>query len=183
MPYRGASNLIIMRGIMKMMLCELCGKEAGVTKPVFIEGTKLNVCQNCMRFGEEYKVSGKSAASAPAPSAGVIEERLQKREKRMQTKDIYAGTEATEMVGDYGRVIREARTAAGLDIEQFAASISEKKGLIAKVESNSLVPDEKLMRKIEKALNIKLTETVQAVSGTNKTPGARMTLENFIKKK
>ncbi|MDR0334710.1 MAG: multiprotein bridging factor aMBF1 [Methanomassiliicoccaceae archaeon] len=170
------------------MLCELCGKEAGPTRPVFVEGTKLNVCQNCMRFGEEYKAqqaagSGKAKANAPAPSAAVIEERLQKREKRMQTKDVYANTQSVELVDDYGRVIKDARLAAGMDLEQFAASIFEKKGILAKVEANDLVPDEKLMKKIEKALNIKLTEVVQSSVGTNKTPGTKMTLENFIKKK
>jgi len=166
------------------MLCELCGKEAGVAKPVFIEGTKLHVCQNCMRFGEEYKAQGgKSSANAPAPNATVIEERLQRREKRMQTKDVYANTQSVEIIDDYGRVIKEARTAAGMDLEQFAASIFERKGIIAKVEANDLIPDEKLMKKIEKALNIKLTEVVQSAQGTSKTPGAKMTLENFIKKK
>jgi len=166
----------------KRMLCELCGKEAGPTRPAFIEGTKLQVCQNCMRFGEEYKAQTGSKTAAAAPSASVIEERLQRREKRMQTKDVYANTQSVEIVDDYGRVVREARTAAGMDMEQFAASINEKKGVIAKVESNNLVPDEKLMRKIEKALNIKLTETIQTGVGTNRTPGTKMTLENFIKK-
>ena len=168
------------------MLCELCGKEAGPTRPAFIEGTKLNVCQNCMRFGEEYKAqqsAGKKTANAPAPSAVVIEERLQKREKRMQTKDVYASTQSVELIDDYGSAIKEARLAAGMDLEQFAASIFEKKGILAKVEANDLVPDEKLMKKIEKALNIKLTEVVQSTPGTNRTPGAKMTLENFIKKK
>jgi putative transcription factor len=161
----------------------MCGKEAGVTKPVFIEGTKLHVCQNCMRFGEEYKAQPSSkAGSAPAPSAAIIEERLQKREKRMQTKDVYANTQSIELVADYGKVIREARTAAGMDVEQFAASIYEKKGIIAKVEANNLIPDEKLMKKIEKALNIKLTEAVQVTAGTNKNTSAKMTLENFIRK-
>ncbi|MDR2866282.1 MAG: multiprotein bridging factor aMBF1 [Methanomassiliicoccaceae archaeon] len=164
------------------MLCELCGKEAGVTKPIFIEGTKLHVCQNCMRFGEESKAQAGKAGTAPAPSAIVIEERLQRREKRMQTKDVYANTQSTELVDDYGKVIRDARTAAGMDLEQFAASIYEKKGIIAKIEANDLVPDEKLMRKIEKALNIRLTETVQAVTGGNKSAGSKMTLENFIRK-
>ena len=46
--------------------------------------------------------------------------------------------------------------------EQFASLIQEKKGTISKVESNSLVPDDKLIKKIEKALGIKLTETVQS---------------------
>jgi len=160
----------------------MCGKEAGPTRPVFIEGTKLHVCQNCARFGEEYKSQGGKSA-APAPSASVIEERLQKREKRMQTKDVYASTQSVEIIDDYGGAIRDARKAAGMDVEQFAASINEKKGVIAKIESNDLIPDEKIMRKIEKALNIKLTETVQSGPGSNRTPGAKMTLENFIKKK
>ncbi|MCL2786236.1 MAG: multiprotein bridging factor aMBF1 [Methanomassiliicoccaceae archaeon] len=165
------------------MLCELCGKEAGAARPAFIEGTKLHVCQNCMRFGEEYKAQGgKAGASAPAPSAAVIEERLQRREKRMQTRDVYEGTQSIELVDDYGRVIREARAAKGMDVEQFAASISEKKGIIAKIEANNLIPDEKLMRKIEKALNIRLTETVMSTAGTNRQSGSRMTLENFVKK-
>ncbi|MCL1905231.1 MAG: multiprotein bridging factor aMBF1 [Methanomassiliicoccaceae archaeon] len=166
------------------MICELCGKEAGPTRPVFIEGTKLHVCQNCMRFGEEYKAQsgGKAAANNHVPSATVIEERLQRREKRMQTRDVYATTQSVELIEDYGHVIREARIAAGMDLEQFAASIYEKKGTLAKVEANDLIPEEKLMRKIEKALNIKLTETVMATHGTNRSPGAKMTLENFIKR-
>ena len=164
-----------------MMLCELCGKDAGTARPIFIEGTKLNVCQNCVRFGEEYKTQ-QGKPGAPAPSALVIEERLQRRERRMQTRDVYASAHSTEIVDDYGKVIKDARTAAGMDMEQFAASISEKKGLIAKIESNDLVPDEKLMRKIEKALNIRLTETVQTGIGSNRPQTAKMTLENFIKK-
>ena len=164
------------------MLCELCGKEAGAARPVFIEGTKLRVCQNCMKFGEEYRVQG-GRSDTPAPSAAVIEERLQKREKRMQTRDVYAGTQSVELVEDYGKVIKNARAAKGMDLEQFAASISEKKGTIAKIEANDLVPDDKLMKKIEKALNIRLTETVISAAVTGRSSGAAMTLENFIKKK
>ncbi|MCL2143418.1 MAG: multiprotein bridging factor aMBF1 [Methanomassiliicoccaceae archaeon] len=165
------------------MLCEMCGKEAGTARPVFIEGTKLHVCQNCAKFGEEYKAQGGGRSDAPAPSATVIEERLQRREKRMQTRDVYAASSSVEIIDDYGKVIKDARTAAGMDIEQFAASIFEKKGIIAKIEANDLIPDEKLMKKIEKALNIKLTETVQSNVVTGRSTGAKMTLENFIKKK
>lgn len=88
-----------------------------------------------------------------------------------------------ELVDDYGGVIREAREAKGMDRKQFAASISEKEITISKIESNSLVPDDKIIKKIEKALDIKLTETVQ--SGVSVGPGGttnRMTLGNFIKK-
>ena len=147
------------------MICEMCGRDVPQTRTV---------------VGEDYR----SSTSGGAPvTQSVIEERLEKREKRMKSKDIYAGTTSIELVDDYGGVIRAAREAKGLDQEKFAASILEKKGTIAKIESNSLVPNDKLIKKIEKALGIKLTEAVQ--SGVTVGPGGagnKMTLANFIKK-
>lgn len=162
------------------MICEMCGKEVPVTKTVIVEGTRLNVCPSCARFGEDYRAS--SSNGAPVTQS-VIEERLQKRERRMQSKDIYSGSTSVELVDDYGGVIREARVAKGMDLDQFAASILEKKGTLAKIESNNLIPDDKLIKKIEKALGVKLTEAVQSGvtvgAGNNSN---KMTLGNFIKK-
>ncbi len=159
----------------------MCGKEVPVTKPMLVEGTKLNLCQNCARFGDEYKGSGSSSSGAPV-SRTVIEERLQKRERRMQSKDVYSST-TMELIDDYGTVIREAREAKKMDLEEFAKSILEKKGTLAKIEANDLVPDDKLIAKLEKALDIKLREAVQ--SGGQVGGGRRsesMTLSNFIRK-
>ncbi|MBQ8373056.1 MAG: TIGR00270 family protein [Candidatus Methanomethylophilaceae archaeon] len=158
----------------------MCGKEVPMTKTVIVEGSRLNVCPGCARFGEDYRAS--SSNGAPVTQT-VIEERLQKRERRMQSKDIYAGSASVELVDDYGGVIREARVAKGMDLDQFAASILEKKGTLAKIESNNLIPDDKLIKKIEKALGIKLTESVQSgvtVGGGNGSN--KMTLGNFIRK-
>jgi len=161
------------------MICEMCGKEVPLTRTVVVEGSRLNVCPNCAKFGEDYRAN---QSGAPI-SSSVIDQRLEKREKRMKTKDIYAGTSSTELVDDYGTVIREAREAKGMDIEKFSASILEKKGTISKVESGSLVPDDKLIKKIEKALGIKLTETVQSgVTVGGGSSNNKMTLGNFIKK-
>lgn len=163
------------------MICEMCGKEVPVTKPVFIEGSRLSVCSDCSKFGDENRGS-QSKGAAPAPSAQVIEQRLQRREQRMQTRDVYHGTDTVEMIEDYGSVIKKARMDKGMDLEQFAASILEKKGTLAKIEANDLVPDEKMMRKLEKALDIKLTEVVSSggrISGNN---NGKMTLSNFIRK-
>jgi putative transcription factor len=161
------------------MICEMCGKEVPQTKTVVVEGSRLNVCPNCSRFGEDYRAS---QSGAPI-SSSIIEQRLEKREKRMKTKDIYSGSSSTELIDDYGTVIREAREAKGMDLEQFAASILEKKGTLSKVESGALVPDDKLIKKIEKALGIKLTEVVQSgVSVGGGNTNNKMTLGNFIKK-
>ena len=105
------------------MICEMCGKDVPQTKAVIVEGSKLNVCPACARFGEDYRAS--SAGGAPVTQS-VIEKRLEKREKRMKSKDIYAGSSTVELVEDYGGVIRAAREAKGMDQEKFAASILEK---------------------------------------------------------
>ena len=85
-----------------------------MTKTVIVEGSRLNVCPGCARFGEDYRAS--SSNGAPVTQT-VIEERLQKRERRMQSKDIYAGSASVELVDDYGGVIREARVAKGMDLD------------------------------------------------------------------
>lgn len=162
------------------MICEMCGKDVPLTKTVVIDGARLNVCPGCARFGEDYK-SGNQASGAVSQT--VIEERLQKRERRMKTRDIYSGEASIELVDNYGAVIRTAREEKGMDLEKFAESIQEKKGIISKIESNNLVPDDKIIKKIEKALGIKLTEAVQA--GGKVGPGGvkdKMTLGNFVKK-
>lgn len=161
------------------MICEMCGKDVPQTRAVIVEGTKLNVCPGCAKFGEDYR--SPSAGGAPV-SQSVIDQRLERRERRMKSKDIYAGTASVELVDDYGTVIREAREAKGMDLKEFAASIQEKQGMLAKVEANNLIPDDKLIKKIEKALDIKLMETVQTGTSVGGGQSGKMTLANFIKK-
>ena len=46
---------------MSGMICEMCGKEVPLTKTVVIEGSRLNVCPNCARFGEDYRANQSGA--------------------------------------------------------------------------------------------------------------------------
>ncbi len=160
------------------MICEMCGKDVPQTRTVIVEGSRLTVCPNCARFGEDFR--SQSSGGAPV-SQSVIDERLEKRERRMKSKDIYSGAASVELIDDFGGAIRAAREAKGMDLEQFAESILEKKGVLAKVESNNLIPDDKLIKKIEKALNIKLMETVQSGKSVGSQNTGKMTLGNFIK--
>ena len=167
------------------MICEMCGKDVPATRPMMVQGAKLNLCSNCAKFGDSYKPSNRSDDGHYASGGGnmsVIEERLERRERRMQTRDIYAANGGVELIDNYGAVVRKARLKTGMTEEQFAKPINEKKGTILKIEAQSLIPDDKLISKLEKALGIKLKEAVQeggAVSGSQKSQG--MTLGNFIK--
>lgn len=166
------------------MICEMCGKEVPVTKLMMVQGARLNLCPNCAKFGDEYKQANSSPGSAGMPvSKSIIDERLQKRERRMQTRDIYSTT-TRELIDDYGAAVRVARESKGMDLEEFSKSIFERKGTIARIETNDLVPDDKLVAKLEKALGITLKEDVQSGGtigkGNQRSDG--MTLSNFIRK-
>ncbi len=163
------------------MICEMCGKDVPQTREAIVSGARIMVCPSCSKFGEMSGTAGSSRPGAPV-SQSVIDQRLERRERRMQSKDIYAGTTTIEIVDDYGGVIRRAREARGMDLKTFANEIQEKQGILAKVESNNLVPEDRLIKKIEKALDIKLTEAVQSGGTVGGGYSNSMTLGNFIKR-
>ena len=165
---------------MEHMICEMCGKDVPATKPVFIERTKLNLCGACARFGDEQRES--KGVAQKGPSAQAIEQRLQSRERRMQTRDIYSGKESRHLMDEYGEAIRTARMRKGLSQEDFAASIGIKKGMLSKIEANDLIPEDKLVARIEKALGISLMEEVAYSGGTQSGSSGKMTLQDFIRR-
>lgn len=178
-------EFIALQYYLPVMICEMCGKDVPNTLSMMVEGSKLNLCPSCAKFGDSYRPSNRlddGGYSSAGTNRAVIEERLEKRERRMQTRDIYATNGGAELIADYGSVVRKARLKTGMTEEDFAKSINEKKGTILKVESQTLTPDDKLVAKLEKALDIKLKEIVkggEVVGGTSKSAG--MTLGNFIK--
>ena len=76
------------------------------------------------------------------------------------------------MISDYGSVVRKAREKKRLDHASLASKISEKKSIITSVESGNMKPNEKLIRKLENFLNIKLLEDVDD-SATSYGSGAK----------
>ncbi|MDH7509277.1 MAG: multiprotein bridging factor aMBF1 [Methanomassiliicoccales archaeon] len=163
------------------MLCELCGKETARTTRVFIEGTTLNVCRECAKFGEVRKSSKKEST----PPQTIITKRLEIREKRMKPKDLYESEEITlELVPDYPRIIREARMARDWKQETLAAKINEKVSVINKIERGDMRPDDALVKKLEKELGIKLMEKVPIIKTETKTSSSKgLTLGDIIKLK
>ena len=73
------------------------------------------------------------------------------------------------MASDYGGIVRKAREKRGLDHATLALKISEKKSIITSVESGNMKPNEKLIKKLENFLNIKLMEEVEDSSSSYKS--------------
>ncbi len=66
-----------------------------------------------------------------------------------------------ELVDDYGRAIRRAREASGMSHEELALKIKEKASLLKKIEREAIIPEDKVRRKLERTLQITLTEELE----------------------
>ncbi len=160
------------------MICEMCGVEAPRLKRIVIEGSTLNVCQKCVKFGQDHTAaSGTEAVS----ESNTISERLERREKRQKTRDVFEGSK-DELALDYPQRIRKGRSSMGLSQEELAKKINEKKSVVAKLETGDMVPDDKIIKKLEKTLDISLTEKIDAVTTPKRTDVRKaMTLGDFIR--
>ena len=134
------------------MICEMCGVDVPRLRRIVIEGSTLEVCQRCEKFGQDYEeIKDKDGIIG----RDTIAERLKRREKRLKGKDVLEGSEK-ELAFDYPKRIRSARAKAGLNQEELGKKINENKSVVAKLETGDMIPDNKLIRKLEHTLDISL---------------------------
>jgi putative transcription factor len=136
------------------MQCEICGVEIiGSARKVVVEGTELDVCGRCSQYGKAPQgwtpVSRKVAPVEAIPKPGT------RKTKRRSFDDM-----DDEIVSDYSKIIREAREAKGWTLEELGLNIKEKASLIRKIERSEIKPEDNLRKKLERSLEIKLTERV-----------------------
>ena len=120
------------------MECCICGKYIEIPKKIEIEGSIVDVCDNCMKYGKIVKVT----------------EIVSKPKKNLKTQP---EIDEFQLVENYGMKIKVAREKLGLKRVDFAKRIAEKESVIKRVEEERMIPNEMLIRKIEKFLKIKLT--------------------------
>lgn len=63
-----------------------------------------------------------------------------------------------EVVPDYDQRIRSARESRGLSQEELAGELKEKASLIRKLERGDMLPSDSVQSKLERELDITLTE-------------------------
>jgi putative transcription factor len=159
------------------MMCEMCGQEVPRLRKITIEGSVLSVCSNCVKFGSGSSSKGEGEATVP----DTITERLERRERRLKTRDVFESTQK-ELALDYSSRIRKGRQSKGMSQEDLGKKINEKKSVVAKLEHGDMRPDEKLIRKLERALDISLKETLTKAPAPQKTETPHgMTLGDFIR--
>lgn len=158
----------------------MCGKELPSLRRATVEGTTMNVCGNCVKFGVEQagaqtEVTGRSRTTAA----------LENRAARSRTRDVFRDA-PEELVEDYAERVRNARTRMGLSVEDVGKKINERQSELAKFEAGTYHPPDALVRKLEKFYGIKLMEKPEAPAGIGGQPagkpkGGPLTLGDLIK--
>lgn len=126
------------------MQCDMCGSEQRLFK-TNIEGTILNVCGECAKFGKII-------------SAIKIPEKIKPKKNIIITKADPEPEIIERIVDNFAEKIKAKREKLGLKQEDFAKKISEKESIIHKLETGEFQPNMELARKLEKALSIQLIE-------------------------
>ncbi|MEA1994412.1 MAG: multiprotein bridging factor aMBF1 [Euryarchaeota archaeon] len=133
-----------------MMICEICGKEIrGKVTEVYIDGARLKVCPTCRKFGT--KAEPKKKKGKPHPKV-----RSKKQYSRRRKDDL-------KIVPDYSERIKNAREKRNISQKKLASKINEKESVIHRLETKSMTPSNKLAKKLEKALEIKLRDKISEV--------------------
>jgi len=147
----------------------MCGKETDLYSTI-IEGTELNVCGNCAKFGKVLREVKK-----PGPIKKKKEKIIEIQEEPQIVQVI---------VEDFAKKIRKAREKLGLKQKDFAKKISERASLLHNFETGKIEPTLKMAQKLEKLLKIKLIEEIEEKpEKLQKAKSEELTIGDFIKVK
>jgi putative transcription factor len=162
------------------MPCELCGRECKGGKEAIIDGAKMFLCPDCIKFAEgtvQQEPPKTNYPPQPQPHHFIV-----KKTKKPE-RDIYKekGMEK-ELITNWNRLIEQGRKKKGLTREELGFRIGERTVTIAKLENGDLRPSDQMIAKLEKELGIQLMEEIKSVpSGSQTRSQGGFTLGDFIK--
>lgn len=132
------------------MQCEVCGRRiTGIPYKAVIEGARLVVCSDCATLGS---ISWEMKMPKPIRPVRIHKPQRQKTSFKPQSP-----LESTlELIEGFGTRIRQAREAQGLSHEDLGRRINEKVSVLKKLENQKMTPDNKLAKKLQLTLKIKL---------------------------
>lgn len=147
-----------------MPQCEMCGAERPSLTTVKVEGAELELCDDCKSFGTEVRTesasestSTKYSTSSNSGQSGSGSQSSSSSSGSRRRRDMFDDME--EVATDYHERIREARESRGLNQQELAGELNEKTSLIRKLERGDVLPSDDVQRKLERELDISLTES------------------------
>jgi len=168
----------------------MCGADETSLTTTKVEGAELELCENCQGFGttvetqqsssstSKYSTSSSSGTSNAGRTGGASSSGGSTRRKTDMFDDM------DELAADYDDRIREGRESLGLTQEELANQLNEKASLIRKLERGDILPSDSVQTKVEKKLEITLTEGTD-VDDTEWSSGSgqSMTLGDVVERK
>jgi len=162
------------------MPCELCGREAKGCKEAIIDGAKMYVCPDCIKYAEG-GVQHEEPVSQGTYRALQPHRPPTYKPRQAPPKDIYK-TMNKELVSNWNHLIETSRKKKGLTREELGFKIGERTVTIAKLENGDLRPSDQMITKLEKELGIALLEEVKETTTIQQTRSQmKYTLGDFIK--
>ncbi len=122
--------------------CEICGRRPATRKAV-IEGVVMEVCDVCVKFGKEIVEKTKVRVSSTV------------KKFNRPPKIEY------DIVEDYSKILQRAISSKGLKYKDLAKQINENESYLRRVIRGETMPTLKLAKKLEKALDVTITEEVE----------------------
>ncbi|NHJ84203.1 MAG: TIGR00270 family protein [Asgard group archaeon] len=181
------------------MSCEMCGNFAGPDLvETEIDGVRMFVCPKCAKFGT--RVSDKPSYDDTSESEyAFVRDKPGGQGTSVSRVKVQTGTQRSTasrprprrdglytdevLVEDYGEVIKNARMARGLSLEDFAQMINEKASMLRKIEKSEFTPPESVVVKIERRLEISLKEEAAAPIYSGTSSQKETTLGDVVKLK
>ncbi len=143
------------------MPCEMCGKEVPRLRKVQIGGSTLEVCNECAKFREDTPVEAPVAAPVASGPAAVAEPPPRTFPLHQGRRKDALSRGEMELAEDYNRRIINGRRKKDLTQEDLARRINEKKSVISRLETGEMRPSDRLVKKLEKELDMKLRERME----------------------
>jgi len=160
------------------MNCEICGQPIrGRPVNAIVDKAKLIVCVECGKHSSGRWKVGETIRLSTPPPLSTVKPKI-RTASGMSRERVGEELEVTE---GFGPKIRQAREKLGISYEGLGKILNEKVSVIQRVESQKLVPDIKLTKKIEYALKIKLLGDVSVPSEPLKEPStSEVTLGDVV---
>jgi len=152
------------------MVCDICGKD-GTNVKAIIEGSEMNVCNSCSKFGKVIK-------SYDRPFKKRFDKKFKKNENQKTPNEVSEDF----IVENYAKIIKQKRESLNLTLEELSNKLNEKESLIQKIESGHLRPNFVVAKKLQNFLKIRLIESFKEKKIEPKTKESQvLTIGDLIK--
>jgi len=137
--------------------CELCGSRKANRKAK-VEGIIIDVCDKCVKFGEEIAVIEIKPTKKKLP-------KLEELEKTVKP--------------DFHKIVKRERNKKKLTQEELAKKLNEKPSVIKRIE-NGWEPSMKIIKKLEKFFGVNLIEELKEEIVEKKSKGTNLTIGDIV---